>query len=73
MADFRDLDLRSLSLELDKFKYFIGGPGGPSITLKATTGAPATTEPKGSLCINTFDSKLYITSGGGTWGIVTSA
>ncbi len=38
MADFRDLDLKNLSLELDKFKYFIGGPGGPTITLKATTG-----------------------------------
>jgi len=49
----------------------IGGAGGPTIRFGA--GAPAGTQPNGSLWVRndgTTGARLYVSAGGGTWNAV---
>lgn len=72
-VDTNEIDVPELAKRIQKQKLRITGPGGPTVTVKTTTGAPATTEPAGSICVNIVDFKLYVSGGAGAWGIVTSA
>lgn len=51
-------DLENLSRQLNKTRYDIGGPGGPS--LEAGAGVPSGARVRGSMVINTTTGELYI-------------
>lgn len=73
LSVFAGTEVRAVHATNPKLSLALAGTGTAKATWTQGTGAPAATEPSGSIYSRTDTGKLYVTQGAGAWELVTSA